>query len=144
MKIYDEFKKFAFRGNVIDLAVGVIIGAAFGKITTSLVNDLIMPPLGLLVSDINFSNLVWLLRPMQLGPDGAVLSEAVAIRYGSFLEIVLNFFIIAVAIFLMLEAVERVRDEEEKKPGPTPKPAPTEQEKLLREIRDLLKSNGGA
>ncbi|MGB3617130.1 MAG: large-conductance mechanosensitive channel protein MscL [Catalinimonas sp.] len=139
MSLYHEFKKFAFRGNVIDLAVGVIIGGAFGQITNSLVNDIIMPPLGLLIADIEFSSLAWVLQAAEIGPQGKVVKEAVTIRYGEFLEIVLNFLIIAVAIFLSLEAIERIRDEEENKPGPTAKPQPSEQEKLLAEIRDLLK-----
>ncbi|SDL81781.1 large conductance mechanosensitive channel [Catalinimonas alkaloidigena] len=139
MSLFKEFKKFAFRGNVIDLATGVIIGAAFGKITTSLVDDIIMPPLGLLIANIDFTRLAFVLKPAVTNAVGEVTEPAVLIRYGNFIQIIVNFFIIAIAVFLFLEFIERLQRKEEEKPGPTPKPKPTEQEKLLAEIRDLLR-----
>lgn len=120
-----EFKKFALKGNVVDLAVGVIIGAAFGKIVTSLVNDIIMPLIGLLLGGISFTNLKFPIK------------DAV-ITYGAFIQTVVDFFIVAFSIFLFVKLFNRLkRKEEEVAPEP---PAPTKEEELLAEIRDLLKA----
>lgn len=134
--MFKEFKEFAMRGNVVDLAVGIIIGGAFGKIVTSLVNDVIMPPIGLLMGGVDFSNLF-----VNLGsgdyPSLAAARDAGApvIGYGSFVNTVLDFVIVAFAIFLLVRTLNRLKKAE----PPPPPPGPTAEEKLLTEIRDLLK-----
>jgi len=134
MGFFSEFKKFAVKGNVIDLAVGVVIGAAFGGITKSLVDDVIMPPMGLLVSNVNFSRLHLVLRQAVI-ENGQVTEPAVTLNYGNFLQAVFNFLIIAFAIFLLVRSINRIREKEAAKPA-----APiNKQEVLLAEIRDLLK-----
>jgi len=136
MQIFKDFKEFAIRGNVIDLAVGVVIGGAFGKIVTSLVNDLIMPPLGLLVGGDHFKNLKVVLRKDVMAADGKVAD--VTWNYGAFLQNVLDFVIIAFAIFLLVKFITRFRKKEAAKP--TAPPAPTREEVLLTEIRDALRA----
>ena len=137
-----EFKQFIARGNVIDLAVGVIIGAAFGAITKSVVDDLIMPVLGLLIGKIDFANLFITLSPGKLTAPAATLAEAkaagaVTINYGMFLNVVINFVLIAFAVFLLVKFVNRVRAQMS---GPEPDAAPPPEDVLLlREIRDELK-----
>ncbi len=132
-----EFKEFAMRGNVVDLAIGIIIGGAFGKIVTSMVNDVIMPPIGLLLGKMDFSSLFINLS----GESYATLAAAEAasapvIRYGSFINTLLDFTIVAFAIFLLVRAINRLKKAE---PPPAP-PGPSGEEKLLGEIRDLLKT----
>ena len=127
-----EFREFAFKGNVIDLAVGVIIGGAFGKIVTSLVNDLLMPAIGLLLGRVDFTNLKYVITPA----DAAAGLTEVAIRYGSFLQSVVDFFIIAFSVFMFVKLFSR-KKKEEVKAAP---PAPSQEVLLLGEIRDLLKS----
>ena len=133
----DEFKKFVMRGNVIDLAVGVIIGAAFGKIVASLVNDIVMPPLGLLIGGLDFSDLFVTLK----GPSGlATVAEAqkagaVTLNYGLFINTIVQFAIVAFAIFIVIKQINRMHKKEEAAPPPPPK-----QEILLEEIRDILKA----
>ena len=129
MKIIQEFKAFAMRGNVVDLAIGVIIGAAFGKIITSMVNDIIMPPIGLALGKVDFKNLAVTLREATT-PDG---KDAVVIHYGVFLNTIIEFGIVAVCVFLLVKGMNTLIKKEE---AATP-PTPTEQ--LLTEIRDLLK-----
>lgn len=136
MTIFKDFRDFAMRGNVIDLAVGVVIGAAFGKIVTSLVNDLIMPPLGLIVGGDHFKNLKVVLRQDVIGPDGKVAD--VTWNYGAFIQNVLDFLIIAFAIFLLVKFIKRFRKKEEEKPKV--EPVPTREEILLTEIRDALRA----
>jgi large conductance mechanosensitive channel len=133
-----EFKKFAVKGNVIDLAVGVVIGSAFGSITTSLVKDVLMPPLGMVISKVDFTRLKIILREAII-ENGEVVSPAVSIDYGLFLQAVFNFLIIAFAIFLLVRTINRVREKEAAKPAP---PVNKEQQ-LLAEIRDILKSQTG-
>jgi large conductance mechanosensitive channel len=138
-----EFKEFAMRGNVMDMAVGIIIGAAFGKIITSLVNDVIMPPIGLLMGNVDFSNLF---VNLQMGFDYATIAAAEEagapiIKYGIFINTVLDFVIVAFAIFLVIRGINRLRRKQEAAPPPAP-PAPSAEEKLLAEIRDLLKAQG--
>lgn len=134
-----EFKEFALRGNVVDMAVGIIIGAAFGKIVTSLVNDLIMPPLGLLTGRVDFSQLYLNLTSNDY-PSLAAAQEAGAatLNYGMFINAVLNFIIIAFAIFLVIRAMNRLQRRAEEHPAEPPKPSAEVQ--LLTEIRDSLKS----
>lgn len=134
MGFFAEFKKFAVKGNVVDLAVGVVIGAAFGAITKSVVDDVIMPPLGLLTSGIDLSNLQYVLKEAVV-ENGEVIAPAVAIRYGNLLQVIFNFIIIAFVIFLMVRAINRAREKEAAKPAPPV----NKQEVLLAEIRDLLK-----
>ena len=124
----EEFKKFAMRGNVVDLAIGVIIGAAFGKIISSLVEDVIMPPLGKVIGGVNFTDLA---VSLGMGPDG---KTEVLWKYGNFLQIVFQFLIVAMVLFMVIRTINKL-----KKPDPAaPPPAPPAQEVLLREIRDLL------
>jgi len=128
-----EFKEFAMRGNVLDLAVGVVIGAAFGKIVTALVDKIIMPPIGWLIGNVDFSQLAWTLRPATVDGEGNEI-PAVVIGYGEFLNTVIQFVIVAFAIFLLIKAVNRIARKE-----PPPPAAPKEDILLLREIRDSLK-----
>jgi large conductance mechanosensitive channel len=135
-----EFKEFAMRGNVVDMAVGIIIGAAFGKIITSLVNDVIMPPIGLLMGNVDFSNLFVNLGMTQPYTSVAEAEAAGApiIKYGIFINTVLDFVIVAFAIFLVIRGINKLRRKQAAAPA-TP-PAPTTEEKLLMEIRDLLRT----
>jgi large conductance mechanosensitive channel len=136
MKFFKEFEEFAMRGNVLDMAVGVIIGGAFGKIVSSFVSDVIMPPLGVLIGGVDFSGLKIILKHSITNADGVALPE-VAINYGSFIDTVVSFVIIAFAIFLMIKGINSLKKEKEVKSA-TP-PAPSKEEELLTEIRDLLK-----
>ena len=134
-KFFNEFKEFAMRGNVLDMAVGVVIGGAFGKITTSLVNDIIMPLISMLTGGVDFSQWKWVLK----AADEAAETAEVAVNFGSLIAVVLDFIIIAFVIFLMLKGVNKLKKKEEEAPAePEPDPAPTSEE-LLTEIRDLLK-----
>jgi len=133
-----DFKAFAMRGNVVDMAVGVIIGGAFGKIVSSVVNDVLMPPIGWLIGGVNFSDLKYELPANPLNPD----LEAVTINYGAFLQACIDFLIIAFCVFLMVRAIARLTTKKEEEPAaPAPAPEPSAEEKLLTEIRDLLKNN---
>ncbi|GAB3646435.1 large-conductance mechanosensitive channel protein MscL [Echinicola sediminis] len=136
MGFVQEFKKFALKGNVIDLAVAVIIGGAFGKIVTSLVNDVIMPPIGLALGGVDFKQLMVVLKEPTVSPDGVELA-AVAIKYGNFIQNVVDFIIIAFFIFMAIRMMNKLEKKEEAKPAPPP--APSKEETLLREIRDILK-----
>ena len=132
MGIFSEFREFIARGNVIDLAVGVIIGASFNKIVDSLVNQVVMPPIGLLTGGMDFSKLEWVLR----ADDPATkASELVAIQYGAFINTLIQFLIVAWVIFLLVKGVNTLRRKQEEAPA-----APTPSEALLTEIRDLLKT----
>jgi len=145
--MFKEFKEFAIKGNVVDLAVGVIIGGAFGTIVTSVVNDLIMPPIGLLIGGVNFSNIFLLLKPgLKTSPpyaslEAAKAAGAVTLNFGVFINGLINFFIIACTIFLVVKVINRLRRQHEPPPAP---PIPPRQEQLLEEIRDLLKTQADA
>jgi large conductance mechanosensitive channel len=132
MGILEEFRTFIARGNVVDLAVGVIIGAAFGKIVTSLVEQVVMPPIGVLMGKVDFSDLRWVLVPA----DAAAKTEEVAIGYGAFINTCIQFLIVAFAVFLLVKLVNMLRRQEAE--APTEPAAPTPSEALLTEIRDLL------
>ena len=133
-----DFKAFAMKGNVIDMAVGVIIGGAFGKIVSSVVADLIMPPLGLLVGGVNFTDLKWVMKPAEV-VDGKEIA-AVTLNYGNFLQATFDFLIIAFSIFLFIKLITNLTRKKEEVPvTPPAPPAPTKEEILLTEIRDLLK-----
>ena len=136
-----EFKEFAVKGNAVDMAVGVIIGGAFGKIVTSLVNDIIMPAVSMLVGGINFSDWKIVLKQAVLDVDGVTeLAPAVAINYGTFLSTILDFVIIAFAVFCMIKFLNSLHRKKEEAPAAPPAPPePSAEEKLLTEIRDLLK-----
>lgn len=141
-KFLQDFKNFALKGNVVDLAVGVIIGAAFGKIVTSLVDDVIMPPLGLLIGKVDFSELFWVLHTPEGAPEvfntieAAKKAGAVTLNYGLFINTVLQFLIIAFAIFVIIKQISRLQRHQEEEAAAAP---PPRQEVLLAEIRDLLK-----
>lgn len=132
MKLISEFKAFAMRGNVVDMAVGIILGAAFGKIVSSFVNDIIMPPIGLLVGGVDFTDLSVVLKE-AIGE-----TPAVTINYGVFIQMVIDFLIVAFAIFMAIKAMNSMKRKQEA--APAPPPAPTKEEILLTEIRDLLKN----
>ena len=132
MSLLKEFREFAVKGNVVDLAVGVIIGGAFGKIVSSLVSDVIMPPIGLLIGGVDFKDLALVLKEAQ---DGA---EAVTLKYGAFIQNVFDFLIIAAAVFAMVKVINNLKRAPE--PGPEKPAEPSAEEKLLTEIRDLLKN----
>ncbi len=139
-KILQEFKQFAMRGNVVDMAVGVIIGGAFGKIVTSIVGDVIMPAIGLLVGGVNFTDLKLTLKAAVMEGD-QVVSPDVSINYGNFIQVTFDFLIIAFAVFLLVKGINtlsRKKKEEQPATPPTP-PAPPADIQLLTEIRDLLK-----
>jgi large conductance mechanosensitive channel len=134
MKLVDEFKAFAMKGNVVDMAVGIIIGAAFGKIVSSVVGDIIMPPLGLLIGGVNFTDLKVILKA------ATEANPAVTWNYGNFLQVTFDFLIVAFAVFMVIKAINSAKKKEEAKPAaPAAPPAPTKEETLLSEIRDLLK-----
>jgi len=136
MSLFSEFKEFAARGNVVDLAVGVIIGASFGKIVTSLVDQVVMPPIGLLLGRVDFSKLEWVLVPED---PATTAVEKVAIQYGAFLNTVIQFLIVAFVVFLMVKAINKMRRDQAADPAEVPA-APTPTEALLIEIRDELKA----
>ena len=133
MAIIKEFKEFISKGNVVDLAVGVIIGAAFGKIITSLVDDILMPPLGFLIGGVDFSEK----KLVLISADAINKVEEVAIRYGNFINAVFQFLIVALCIFAVIKTINTLKRKEEAVPASTPAPSP--EQALLAEIRDLLK-----
>lgn len=146
---FAEFKEFISRGNVLDMAVGVIIATAFGKITTSLVNDVFMPFIGWLIGEIDLSTLNITLSPEKLAEDGTVAKEAVVIGIGTFVSAVIDFVLVALVVFIMIKAFNAAKDkaeslkkkEEEAAAAEEPAPEPSEEVKLLSEIRDLLKKD---
>jgi len=135
MSMMKEFKEFAMRGNVVDMAVGIVIGGAFGKIVSSFVKDVIMPPIGILLGGVDFSNLAITLK------DAAGKTPAVVIKYGVFINTVIDFLIVALAIFMVIKAMNSLKKKEESAPEPEPKPS--SEEVLLTEIRDVLKAGAG-
>jgi large conductance mechanosensitive channel len=134
MRFFKEFKEFAVRGNMIDLAIGIIIGGAFGKIVSSFVADVIMPPIGLLLGNVDFSRLMVVLKPEVAATAATAAVPAVAIKYGMFINTIIDFVIIALAIFIMIHQINKLKKKEEAKPT-----APSEEVVLLRDIRDSLK-----
>lgn len=132
MSVFKEFRDFIARGNVIDLAVAVVIGGAFGKIITSLVNDIIMPPVGVLTGGMDFAALKWVLKPADVAKKAAEVS----INYGVFINTIIQFLIIAAAIFVMIRMINSMQRRPEPEEAPAPGPTPTEA--LLTQIRDLL------
>ena len=146
-KFIQDFKAFAMKGNVVDMAVGVIIGGAFGKIVTSLVNDVIMPLIGLAVGGVNFTELKWVIRDAYTTEAGKEIAAA-TLNYGNFLQVTFDFLIIALSIFTMIRIIGNLNRKKEAEkaaepapaPAPAPEPEPTKEELLLAEIRDLLKA----
>lgn len=141
--MFKEFREFAMRGNVVDMAVGIIIGAAFGTIVKSLVDDVIMPPIGLLLGNVDFSDLFIVLKDgAQAGPYAALAAAkeagAVTLNYGAFINTVISFVIVAFAVFMLIRAMNKLKRKEEEQPAAPPEPSA--QEKLLSEIRDILKA----
>ena len=134
-----EFKEFAMKGNVMDMAIGIIIGGAFGKIVASFVSDVLMPPLGLLMGGVNFTDFKFVLSEAVMGADGVETAAAVSINYGNFIQVTVDFIIVAFAIFMMIKAMNAAKKKEEAAPAPAAPPAPSKEEVLLGEIRDLLK-----
>jgi large conductance mechanosensitive channel len=146
MGLLQEFKTFALKGNVVDMAVGVIIGGAFGKIVTSLVNDVIMPPIGYLTGGVDFKDLKWVIQEAVEATDTTAAIAEVSLKYGAFVQQIIDFLIIAVSVFAMIKLINKLsnlRKKEEEaaaaEPAPAPEPEPTKEEVLLAEIRDLLK-----
>ena len=146
-KFFEEFKTFAMRGNVIDMAVGVVIGGAFGKITTSIVNDIIMPLISMLTGGVDFSQWKWVLKEAvtEVGADGALVETAaeVSVKFGNTIAVILDFIIIAFAVFCMVKALNNLHKKKEEpapEPAPEPEPPAPTTEELLAEIRDLLKN----
>ncbi|MFR9166972.1 MAG: large-conductance mechanosensitive channel protein MscL [Dysgonomonas sp.] len=137
MSVLKELKEFMTRGNVVDMAVGVIIGGAFGKIVSSLVSDVIMPPIGALLSGVNFQDLKLVIK--QASIQGGEVVPAVTINYGAFIQTVIDFVIIATVIFFAIKGINTLRKKQEEAPAEAPKP--TKEEELLTEIRDLLKKD---
>lgn len=136
-KLLNDFKKFAVKGNAVDMAVGVIIGGAFGKIVTSIVNDIIMPPIGWLIGGVNFSDLKAELPAVEI--EGIEMASA-TINYGAFIQTIIDFLIIAFCVFMLVKGIARLaRKKEEAPAAPPAPPAPSKEEVLLTEIRDLLK-----
>jgi large conductance mechanosensitive channel len=136
MGMISEFKEFAMRGNVLDLAVGVVLGAAFGKIVSSLVDDLIMPVLGKALGGVDFSTLALVLEPAHVGADGKETAAAVLLRYGHFIQTIFDFVLVAFAVFLFIKLVNRLYRKREEAPAP----APAADIVLLTEIRDALRA----
>jgi large conductance mechanosensitive channel len=140
MSLLQEFKEFAVKGNAVDLAVGVIIGGAFGKIVSSLVADVIMPPIGILIGGVNFTDLSISLKAAVEAAPGITAKPAVVLSYGKFVQSVVDFVIIAFTIFMMVKGLNSLKKSKEEMPSPpVTDPEPTAEEKLLAEIRDLLK-----
>lgn len=133
IKLVDEFKSFALKGNVVDMAIGIIVGAGFGKIVSSLVNDVIMPPLGVLIGGVSFKDLSVVIK------EATATTPAVTLNYGNFIQVVFDFLIVAFAIFMLIKGMAVMRKRLEFKKGEEPKAKLTKEEELLTEIRDLLK-----
>lgn len=133
-----DFKAFAMKGNVIDMAVGVIIGGAFGKIVSSIVADIIMPPIGLLVGGVNFTDLKWVMKPAVI-KDGEEIAAAVTLNYGNFLQVTFDFLVIALSVFLFVRLLSKLSRKKAAPATPPAPPAPSKEEVLLTEIRDLLR-----
>ena len=144
-KFLQEFRDFSVKGNMIDMAVGIIIGGAFGKIVTSLVSDIIMPPIGLLVGGVNFTDWNVVLKEAVM-ENGEVITPALTLNYGNFIQVLFDFLIIALSIFFVIRGINKMKDltskkkAEEEAAAPAPEPEPTKEEILLTEIRDLLKN----
>jgi large conductance mechanosensitive channel len=140
MGFISEFKAFAMRGNVMDMAIGIVIGAAFGKIVSSFVKDVVMPPIGMITGGVDFSDMKMTLKEAVVDGAGAETAAAVTLNYGMFVNTVIDFLIIALAIFVVVKIMNKAKKKEEEAPAAPPKP--TKDQELLAEIRDSLKARG--
>ena len=140
MALRNELREFLLRGNVVDLAVGIVIGGAFGKIVTSFVNDILMPPIATLLGDSKFTEYKFVLKEAVMQGE-EVIKPAITFDYGNFIQVVIDFLIIGVSIFFVIKAMNSLKKKKEEAPAPAAPPAPTKEETLLTEIRDLLKKN---
>ena len=140
MALRNELKEFLLRGNVVDLAVGIVVGGAFGKIVTSFVNDILMPPIATLLGDSKFTEMKLVLQSAVMEGE-EVVKPAITFNYGSFIQVVIDFLIVGVSIFFVIKAMNSLKRKKEDEPAPAAPPAPTKEEVLLTEIRDLLKKN---
>ena len=140
MALRKELKEFMLRGNVIDMAVGIVIGGAFGKIVTSFVNDILMPPISMLLGDTRVSEMNVVLKKAVMSGE-EILNPAITWNYGMFLQNIMDFLIIGISIFMVIKGINNMRRKKEEEPAPKEEPAPTPQESLLMEIRDLLKKD---
>ena len=140
MALRNELKEFLLRGNVVDMAVGIVIGGAFGKIVTSFVNDILMPPISTLLGDSKFTEYKFVLKEAVMQGE-EVIKPAITFNYGNFIQVVIDFLIIGVSIFFVIKAMNSLKKKKEEAPAPAAPPAPTKEETLLTEIRDLLKKN---
>jgi large conductance mechanosensitive channel len=136
MGMMKEFKEFAMKGNLIDLAVGFVMGAAFTKITTAFINGMVMPLVGMIQGK-DFNEWKWVLKPAQIGADGKEVTAEVAVKYGTFITVTIEFVIVAFVMFMLIKAINRLKKKEEEAPAAPPEPSSTD--KLLMEIRDSLK-----
>jgi large conductance mechanosensitive channel len=139
MGLMKEFKAFAMRGNVVDMAIGIIIGGAFGKIVASFVNDVLMPPIGMLLGGVDFKELQYVLREDVVNEAGEIITKGATILYGNFIQTTIDFIIIAFAIFMAIKAMNNMKKKEMETPAPAGPPEITKDQELLTEIRDLLK-----
>lgn len=140
MELRKELKEFLLRGNVVDMAVGIVIGGAFGKIVTSFVNDILMPPISTLLGDSKISEMKLVFKEAVLSGE-EVISPAITMNYGNFIQVVIDFMIIGVSIFFVIKGINKLKRKKEAEPTPAPTPKPTKEETLLTEIRDLLKKD---
>ena len=140
MALKQELKEFMLRGNVIDMAVGIVIGGAFGKIGTSFVNDILMHPISMLLGNTNFTEMKIVFKEAVMSGE-EVVDPAITLNYGNFIQVLIDFLIIGVSIFFVIKGINKLRKKKEEEPAPAPIPEPTKEEKLLTEIRDLLKKD---
>ena len=140
MALRKELKEFLLRGNVIDMAVGIVIGGAFGKIVTSFVNDILMPPISTLLGDSRISEMKLVFKQAVMSGE-EVITPAITFNYGNFIQVVIDFLIIGVSIFFVIKAMNNMKRKKEEEPAPAAPPEPTKEETLLTEIRDILKKN---
>ena len=138
MALREELKEFLLRGNVMDMAVGIIIGGAFGKIVTSFVNDILMPPISTLLGDSKISEMKFVFKEAVVSGE-EVIAPAITLNYGNFIQVVIDFLIIGVSIFFVIKGMNKLKIKKEEEATPAPAPKPTKEETLLTEIRDLLK-----
>ena len=138
MALRQELKEFMLRGNVIDMAVGIVIGGAFGKIVTSFVNDILMPPISMLLGNTKFTEMKVVFKEAVMSGE-EVIDPAITWNYGNFIQVLIDFLIIGVSIFFVIKGINKLRKKKEEEPAPEPIPEPTKEEMLLSEIRDLLR-----
>ena len=138
MALKNELKEFLLRGNVVDMAVGIVIGGAFGKIVTSFVNDILMPPISMLLGNTKFTEMKIVFKEAVMSGD-EVVDPAITLNYGNFIQVLIDFLIIGISIFFVIKGINKLRKKKEEEPAPEPIPEPTKEEMLLSEIRDLLR-----